>query len=106
MAEQVPVRIAEDAAARVDELGLRRAMEQMIAHALETASGVRSVEVVLEGDPECPQEPPEVVIWVHRDVPPEGPEADRTNWEWGIWRGQVLKGDACNKLWMHSVYGG
>jgi len=76
-----------------------------ISFASKTVTG-KGNDWVLEGDPEHPSEPPEVVIWVHRDVPPEGPEADRTDWNWSLWRGQAFQGDVCNMIWMHSMYGG
>jgi hypothetical protein len=81
MAElKVPVQVAEDAAARLAELGMQSQFEQMLEHARQTASGLRAMRVTLEYDPECPHLDPGVVIWVHRDVPPEGPAADQTNY--------------------------
>ncbi len=46
-AMQVPVTIDQDAADRIDELGMRREFEQMLEHALQTVPGLVSVQVSL-----------------------------------------------------------
>jgi hypothetical protein len=83
--ETIPVRVADDAAARVAELGMQRELEQMIEHARQTARGLKGIQVLLEYDPVHPTDPPEVVIWVHDDVSPEGAAADKTLQKWAEW---------------------
>jgi hypothetical protein len=87
----IPVMIAEDAAARVAELGMQREFEQMVEHIKRTAPGLRAIRVTLEYDPACPSMEPQVVILAHRDDL-SGEEAlkDRAGWDWGAWQGETF----------------
>jgi hypothetical protein len=105
MSEQtVAVNIAPEAAARVRELGFQREFEQMLEHARQVG-GLLGVRVTLEYDPDCPHRDPQVVIWVHRAVPPEGPAADRTNWDLTDWRIGTFPPEPCVHISMIAVYG-
>ena len=106
MAEtDVEIKIDEDAAARVKELGFQREFEQMLEHA-RRVRGLLGVRVTLEYDPDCSHRDPQVVIWVHRAVPPEGPAADRTNWDLTDWRIASFPSEPCVQMSMIAVYGG
>ena len=103
----IPVIVAEDAAARVAGLGLRREFEQMIEHAKRTAPGLRAIRVTLEYDPVCPSNEPQVVIQVHRhDLSSEEAWTDQTDWDWGGWQVTTFPPEVCQHFVMSSVYGG
>jgi hypothetical protein len=105
MAENdVPIKVDEDAAARVKELGFEREFEQMLEYA-RGMRGARGVRVTLEYDPACTHSEPAVVIWAHHDVPPEGPAADPTNWDMSAWRVATFPPKVCVELSMIAVYG-
>jgi hypothetical protein len=100
------LQIEAAAAARVDELGLRKEFEKMIEHARQTAPGLRGIRATLEQSPECVQEGPQVVIWVHREEPADPLARDRTDWNWSGWRAQEFPPAVCWEIKMISVYGG
>jgi hypothetical protein len=68
-AATIPVTVAEDAAARVAELGLQHEFAQMIEHARQTLPGLRQLRVGLEYDPVHPEYEPKIVILAQRDAP-------------------------------------
>jgi 2'-5' RNA ligase len=103
--DTIPVQVADDAAARVAELGLQRELEQMIEHARQTARGLRAIRVTLEYDPVYPANDPQVVVWVHRDVPPEGPAADKTGWQWAEWIARTFPPHVTLALCVMPTYG-
>ena len=84
MPETVPVQIADDAAAKVETLGMRRELEQMIEYAIQTAPGLRFIRVRLEVEDPHPALGPLVVIEVYRHPPP-GKEPDKVDWGWWEW---------------------
>jgi hypothetical protein len=94
----VPVQIAADAAARVDELGMRRELDQMIEHAIQTAPGLRAVRVTLEPDPDFPENGLWVVLEAHRE--PTSAGSDLLG-QWGEWRGATFSPEVCwhIKMW-------
>jgi hypothetical protein len=104
MPQTVPVQIADDALARAEALGMRREMEQMIDHALHTASNLRAVRVTLEDDPVDPQAEPQVVIWVHLHPYP-GAGEDRTNPDLWEWRARTFSSDVCWNIRMGATFG-
>jgi hypothetical protein len=103
MPETVSVQIDADAAACVEALGMRREMDQMIEHALQTAPGIRAIRVRLEYDPVCPENEPLVVIGVYREAPPGG--ADDVNWGWWRWRANTFPSEVCLNLKLWTEYG-
>src|SRR5438067_12366446 len=98
------IQVDQDAAARVKQLGMERELEQMLEYA-SRMRGFRGARVTLEYDPVCPHTEPSVVIWAHHDVPPEGPAADRTNWDMIAWRAATFPPQVCVQLSMIAVYG-
>jgi hypothetical protein len=103
----IPVMIAEDAAARVAELGMQPELEQMIEHVKRTAPGLRAIRVTLEYDPACPSNEPQVVIWAHLDeLSREEALKDRTGWDWGGWQGETFPPQVFQHFLMTWVYGG
>ena len=103
----IPVIVAEDAAARVAELGMQREFGQMIEHAKQTAPGLRAIRATLEYDPACPSNEPQVVIWVYReDISLEEAWTDQTEWNWGGWRVTTFPPEVRQHFVMLSLYGG
>jgi hypothetical protein len=78
----IPVTVAEDAAARVADLGMQREFEQMLEHARQTIPRLRQLRVMLEHDPVRPQDDPQIVIWARRDAAPSDDVADLPEWDW------------------------
>jgi hypothetical protein len=100
----VPVQVAEDAAARVERLGMRRELEQMIEYAQQTTPGLRRIWVRLEYNPECVHEEPQVVIWLQRDEPPAN-TYDRTWRARSEWCFRTFPPGVLNEIGMTDVYG-
>src|SRR5579885_1176489 len=86
VAETIPVTVAEDAAARVAELGMQHEFEQMLEHTRQTISRLRQLRVTLEYDPVHPKDDPQIVIWAHREVVPPNGSPDLPEWEWNAWQ--------------------
>ncbi len=104
-ATAIPVTIAEDAAARVAELGMRREFEQMIEHAKQVMPGLREIRVTLERDPVYPSEDPAVLILAHRDEPSD-PTADRTDWDFSGWKVRTFPPEVTTRFVVMSAFGG
>ena len=102
----VPMRIEEKALARIEELGMRHQFEQMLAHVQRTAPGLRGIRVELEYDPVCPQNDPQVVIYVHRAEPLDKKALDPTTWDWIAWRVRTFGPEVCLQIQMEPVFGG
>jgi hypothetical protein len=117
-AETIPVTVADDAAARVAELGMQRQFEEMLEHAksavfeemLEHAKSavphLRYLRVTLEYDPARPQAEPGVVIWAHRSDTPPDDVPDLTDWNWGRWQVETFPPQVFQHFGLLSVYGG
>ena len=105
-ATTIPVTVAEDAAARVAQLGMQREFEQMIEHAKQVMPHLRAIRVTLEYNPECPHEGPGVVIWAHRsDVPPED-RLDPVAEDYRRWRSSTFPPEVRLNIAVLPVYGG
>ena len=103
--KDVEIKIDEDAAARVKELGFQREFEQMLEHARRTAPGFRRIHVTLQYDPECPHNDPGVIIWVNRDDLADKTKRDPTDWEWGKWQAATFPPQVFEHFSMISTYG-
>jgi hypothetical protein len=102
----IPVVVAEDAAARVAELGMQRELEKMIEHTRQVVPRLRAIHVTLEYDPACPSNDPGVVIWAHRDdLSAEEAWTDQTDWDWGGWKVTTFPPEVCQHFVMLSEYG-
>jgi hypothetical protein len=105
-AETIPVTVAEDAAARVAELGMQREFEQMLEHAKTAVPHLRYLRVTLEYDPARPQAEPGLVIWAHRSDVPDDDVADLTDWNWAGWQGRTFPPQVFQHIVLISIYGG
>ena len=101
----VDVRVEEDAAARVKELGMEQEFEQMLEHARRTAPGFRRIHVTLQYDPACPQNDPGIILWVNRDDLADKTKRDPTDWEWSRWRVETFPPEVDIHFSMISTYG-
>jgi hypothetical protein len=78
----IPVVISPDAARRVEELGMRRELEEMLDHTRRAVAALRSIEVSLYHDPDEPGQP-HVVLTGWRDGPAS---VDLATWDqWVDW---------------------
>jgi hypothetical protein len=105
-AATIPVTVAEDAAARVAELGMQREFDQMIEHAKQALPGLRSIRVTLEYDPECPTNPPGVVIWALREDLVEKHKLDPASEEFRYWIVATFPPEVLLNIILIPVYGG
>jgi hypothetical protein len=106
-ADTIPVTVAQDAEARVAELGMRREFEMMIERARRVLSGLRHLRVTLEYDPVRPQDDPQIVIWAHRDEPPPDKLSDMTEWqEWVKWECETFPPRVRLNILLTTAYGG
>jgi hypothetical protein len=78
----VHVRVADDAAARIKELGLEKEFEAMLEHAKQAVPDLRSIEVNLYYDPGEPGEPRAVITAWQKGTPALD---DPTEKNWDHW---------------------
>jgi len=77
-----PVEVTPDAAARIEELGMRKEFEAMIEHTKQAVADLESILVTRYDDPDDPEESRITIqAWQH------GPASvDITTWDdWGSW---------------------
>jgi hypothetical protein len=104
-ATAIPVTVAEDAAARVAQLGMQREFEQMIEHAKQVMPHLRAIRVTLEYNPECPHEDPGVVIWAQRGESPTPGTSDLTDWDYSAWKVRTFPPEVCVHFTVISTHG-
>ena len=102
----IPVTVAEDAAARVAQLGMQRELEQLIEHAKQALPHLDAIRVTLEYNPECPHEDPSVVIWAHRSDKPAPGTLDQTVSDYSEWKVRTFPPEVCINFTVLSVHGG
>jgi hypothetical protein len=102
----IPVTIAEDAAARVAELGLQPEFDLMIERARQTLADLLHLRVTLEHDPDRPEDDPRIVIWAHKEEPTPEKLEDMTEWkEWVRWEYEHLPVRARLNIHLTTAYG-
>jgi hypothetical protein len=105
-AEMVPLTVAEDAAARVAELGLQREFDLMIERARQTLTSLLHLRVTLEYDPVRPEDDPRILIWAHKEEPTPEKLEDMTEWkEWVRWEYEYLPVRARLNIHLTTAYG-
>ena len=97
----VPVTITPEAAARIDELGIRAEVEQMIEHTRQAIPALKRIEVVLEDAYETWDQPYLTIYATRADA--YRPE-DRADREWGYWRVNTFPPEVCQHIAMLTVY--
>jgi hypothetical protein len=96
-----PATITPEAAARIDELGIRTEVEQMIEHTRQTVPALKRIAVVLEDAYETWDQPYLTIHATRGDEPRVG---DRTEREWGAWRVRTFPPDVCIHIAMMTQY--
>jgi hypothetical protein len=100
----IPIVIREAAAARVAELGLQRALDQMLERAQQTVAKLRALDVVLAEDPEGVDEPR---IIIEATVPePERPAEDSAEWDFALWKVSVFPPEVFTHFLLMTAYDG
>jgi hypothetical protein len=97
----IPVTVELDAAAHIAELGLQREFQEMIEHTKQAVRGLHAIEVVLDRNPEAPDDLG-IVIWTHRTHP--GSEDDPTGRDWGAWLVRAFPPDVWRHFVMLTIY--
>jgi hypothetical protein len=88
----VPVEVASDAAARIQELGFQGEFEMMVDHTKQIVTDLLSLEITLYEDPDEPGEP-RIVITAWREGP--GTVSDPTRSKWVDWYLETFPADIC-----------
>jgi hypothetical protein len=79
----LPFTITPEAQARIAELGLQKAFEQMIAHVREVVPGLAAIEVVRELPYDTDWEPVSITAYSDRAFEP-GENASRNLSQWAV----------------------
>lgn len=98
----MPITVAADAAARVEELGMRREFQAILEHTKVAVQGLRAIEVTLEHDP-YPDADPIVLITATMDDP--GLENDPTESHWDTWMIENFSPDVGRHFVMITLFG-
>jgi hypothetical protein len=93
----VPVTITPEAAARIDELGIRPEVEQMIEHTRQTIPALKRIEVVLEDAYDTWDQPYLTIYATRGDAYHPGDRVDR---DWGHWRVSTFPPEVCQHITM------
>jgi hypothetical protein len=88
----IPVQLATDALARVDELQMQRQFEAMLEHTKQSVPDLQTIEVTLYRDPHEPDEPR-----IHITAIKAGPSSpnDPTWDNWGHWFVRAFPPEVC-----------
>jgi hypothetical protein len=97
----VPVTIAAEATAFIDQVGQRTEFELMLERARRCVPGLRAIDVAL--DEATDEISPGVVIWTHRDD--DGEADDRTQRSWIDWMAATFPAGVCQNFVLLPVYG-
>ena len=97
-ATTAPMTITDEAAARIDELGLRSHFETMIEHLRQVVPDLLRIEVEAQWDP-CERELCRIMIWAYRPPHLDPYMDDPTNRNWVEWIIQAFPPE----VFMHFV---
>jgi hypothetical protein len=97
----IPVHIEPDAAARIQELGMSRQLEQMLGFLKQNVAGLRTVRVGLDAEAN-PRDEATVIITTHQVDP--GPGPDRSYWSWLEWVAETLPPEVCRHFARQIAY--
>jgi hypothetical protein len=98
----IPITVEPEAAARIDELGMRREFEEMLEQARAIMPDTRAIEVALESDPEELDPEPRIVITPFRPDP--AADYDPLDGQWGHWFVRTFSPDVCRHFVLLSCY--
>lgn len=93
----IPVTITPEAAARVAELGMQQAVEQMIEHTRQTVPALRRIELILE-PPYDTGNDPYLTIQAYTDRPWQA--GDSIERDWGLWQIATFPPQVCQHIAM------
>ncbi len=96
----IPVMIAPEAGAFVDQLGQRREFELMIDRAKHVVPALVAIDVAL--DEATDDMPPGVILWTHRDD--NGVDDDPTQRSWIEWMAATFPPEVCENFVLLPVY--
>jgi hypothetical protein len=99
----VPVAIAPDALAFINQLGQRDEFERMIERAKQVVPGLASIEVAF--DEATDEMPPGVILWTHRDD--VGIDDDPTQRSWIEWMAATFPPEVyrATRAWPPNAHG-
>jgi hypothetical protein len=100
--ETIPITIEPAAAARVEELGMRRELDQMLEYLKHHVPGLRGVTVELDAEANLEDEP-SIIIDTRQDEPRPG-ENDDSHFPWYYFMGDTFPPDICRHFVRLSTY--
>jgi hypothetical protein len=86
----IPITVAPDAAARVEELGMRRELEMMLDYLKQHVPGLRAITVHLDAEANMWDEA-SILLTTHQPDP--GPTTDLSARSWTAWMAATFSGD-------------
>jgi hypothetical protein len=100
MTMTVPVTIAPEARAFVEQLGQREDLDLMIDRAKHVVPGLTAIEVAL--DEATVEMPAGVILWTHRDD--IGADDDPTQRRWIEWMAATFRPEVCQNFVLLPIY--
>jgi hypothetical protein len=97
----VPVIITAEAAARIAQLGIQAAVEQMVERAKQMAPGLKAIDVILESAWDTG---PDDYLTIQAFSDKEWDPDDRIWDEWGRWKGETFSPDVGRHIALSILY--
>jgi hypothetical protein len=88
----IPVQIEPEAAARIEELGMGRQLDQMLEFLKQNVPGLRAIAVGLDAEAN-PRDEASIIITTHQPDP--GAELDPSYWSWLDWFAESFPPEVC-----------
>jgi hypothetical protein len=97
----IPVHIEPDAAARIQELGMSRELDQMLGFLKQHLPGLRAIAVSLDAEAN-PRDEASILITTHQPDP--GAEPDPSDWSWLEWFAESFPPEVCRHFVRQIAY--
>jgi hypothetical protein len=97
----IPVHIEPEAAARVEELGMRRQVDQMLEFLKQNVPGLRAISVAEDAEAN-PRDEATLIITTHQADP--GPGPDPSSWRWLVWFAETFPAEVCRHFVRQMAY--
>jgi hypothetical protein len=101
MATIIPVHVEPNAAVRIEELGMRGQLDQMLDYLKHNVPGLRAIAV--DEDAEAnPCDEATIIITTHQADPGLGP--DPSYWSWLEWFAETFPAEVCRHFVRQTAY--
>jgi hypothetical protein len=102
VSQAIPIAVTPEAAARAAELGMQAELQRMIDHTLQTISGLRRINVVLD-PPYDTGDDPYITIEAIKD-PATYLLGDPEGRRWGNWKITTFPPEVCQHIALMTIY--